>query len=590
MAIRQKVIFFFCALGALFVLFVPKSFAAQTGGEDIQWAFLTFGLFGGLALFLYGIEMMSDGMKKTAGDGLRSVLAALTRNRVIALLAGAFVTMIVQSSSATTVMLVSFVQAQLMTFAQSLGVILGSDIGTTVTAQLIAFKLTDYAMLMIAVGFLMRMVGPNDKVKNFGEFILGFGILFYGMKVMSDTMKPLRTFPAFIDFLKTLENPFLGLLVGSLFTGLIQSSAAFIGIVIVLAEQGFIPLEAGIPMIFGANIGTCITAGLASIGTTREAKRVALAHVLFKICGVILFLPWIPLFTDVIRELAAQYGSGPARQIANAHTIFNVSIALIFLPFTTLFAKLIMKILPNKPDDIAMQLTVKHLDDAVILSPALAIDLARAEISRMARIVYRMLEAFLTPFLTDKPTQDIYRPKLSTVKGIETRELKVNYLHTKITDYLLRLGGQELSRSQTLELYGMLSIVKELETIGDILLRNMIPLIGKKRSSKFDFSDEGKAELERYHKKMILQIRRLEDAFTEKNTQRARKIMDREGKYLEMESLYRERHLERVCQSREESVQTHEIHMELMGLMTEIIIHTTSIAKTFFEHVEQIDE
>ncbi len=590
MAIRQKVIFFFCALGALFVLFVPKSFAAQTGGEDIQWAFLTFGLFGGLALFLYGIEMMSDGMKKTAGDGLRSVLAALTRNRVIALLAGAFVTMIVQSSSATTVMLVSFVQAQLMTFAQSLGVILGSDIGTTVTAQLIAFKLTDYAMLMIAVGFLMRMVGPNDKVKNLGEFILGFGILFYGMKVMSDTMKPLRTFPAFIDFLKTLENPFLGLLVGSLFTGLIQSSAAFIGIVIVLAEQSFIPLEAGIPMIFGANIGTCITAGLASIGTTREAKRVALAHVLFKICGVILFLPWIPLFTDVIRELAAQYGSGPARQIANAHTIFNVSIALIFLPFTTLFAKLIMKILPNKPDDIAMQLTVKHLDDAVILSPALAIDLARAEISRMARIVYRMLEAFLTPFLTDKPTQDIYRPKLSTVKGIETRELKVNYLHTKITDYLLRLGGQELSRSQTLELYGMLSIVKELETIGDILLRNMIPLIGKKRSSKFDFSDEGKAELERYHKKMILQIRRLEDAFTEKNTQRARKIMDREGKYLEMESLYRERHLERVCQSREESVQTHEIHMELMGLMTEIIIHTTSIAKTFFEHVEQIDE
>jgi len=270
--------------------------AGNPKADEISWAFLVIGLVGGLALFLYGMEKMSEGLKKSAGNKMRSILAALTKNRVIGLLVGVFVTMVIQSSSATTVMLVSFVQAELMSFAQSLGVILGADIGTTITAQLIAFKLTDYALLMIAVGFGLRMFAKQDNIRHIGDVILGFGILFFGMKLMSDAMKPLRSYPGFINLMQGLENPLLGLLVGTVFTALIQSSSAFTGVLIVLAQQNLITLEAGIPMLFGANIGTCITAGLASIGMSREAKRVALAHVLFKIAGVLLFIFWIPSF------------------------------------------------------------------------------------------------------------------------------------------------------------------------------------------------------------------------------------------------------------------------------------------------------
>ena len=288
-------------------------YAAEGTSLNISWSFLIFGVFGGLALFLYGMEKMSEGMRKSAGNHLRSILAALTKNRVIGPLIGGFVTMVIQSSSATTVMLVSFVQSGLMSFAQTLSVILGADIGTTITAQLIAFKLTDYALLMIAVGFGLRLLAKSEKARNIGEVVLGFGILFFGMKLMSDAMRPLRSYAGFVDFLKGLENPLLGILAGALFTALVQSSAAFIGVLIVLAQQGLVTLESGIPMIFGANIGTCITAGLASIGTCREAKRVALAHAVFKVAGVALFFFWIPEFADLIRSLALKFGSPTAR-------------------------------------------------------------------------------------------------------------------------------------------------------------------------------------------------------------------------------------------------------------------------------------
>jgi phosphate:Na+ symporter len=273
----------------LIVITAHPIFARGEIPARISWTPLIFGLFGGLTLFLYGVERMNEGMKKFAGNQMRSVLAALTESRVIGFFAGAFVTMVIQSSSATTVMLVSFVQAGLMSFAQTMGVILGADIGTTITAQLIAFKLTDYSLFMIAIGFGLRMFGKKETIRNFGEVVLGFGILFYGMKLMGDAMKPLRTYQEFIDVLKGLENPVLGLLAGAVFTGLIQSSAAFIGILIILAQQALITLDAGIPMILGANIGTCITAGLACIGVSREAKRVALAHVAFKVAGVVFF-------------------------------------------------------------------------------------------------------------------------------------------------------------------------------------------------------------------------------------------------------------------------------------------------------------
>jgi len=561
--------------------FASIVFAGQAPATDISWGFLIIGLLGGLALFIYGMEQMSDGMKKTAGDQMRSILAALTHNQLLGLAVGTFVTMVIQSSSATTVMLVSFVQAGLMSFTQCLGVILGGGIGTTVTAQLIAFKLTDYALLMVFIGAVLRMFAKTERMRNIGEIILGFGILFYGMKLMSDSMKPLRSYPIFIDALKGLENPLLGLLVGTLLTALIQSSSAFTGILIVLAQQNLITLEAGIPMIFGANIGTCITAGLASIGTTREAKRVAMAHVIFKIAGVVLFIFWIPAFADLIRTLGAGFSTGPARDIANAHTFFNVSIGFLFLPATALFGRLITTLLPERPTNPAFELTTRHIDDRQILNPPVAIELARAEISRVALLLGRMQRAIIIPFFSDEERKDEIFPSLSLLEGIELRERKINFLQEEIKAYLLKVGQQPLSQKQSDEIFGMISIVKDMESLGDLIHRNMVPLIPKKHALETDFSDEGREELMIYHEKVCKQLFLLKEAFSERNPEKAREIMLGERKYLDLESQYRIRHLERMLHQRNESLETHEVHMELMDLMKQIIVYSSNIAKTF---------
>ena len=568
---------------AIFVLLFAKALFAASGSTSISWMMLIFGLFGGLALFLYGMELMSEGMKKTAGNQMRVILGALTRNRVIALFCGAFVTMVIQSSSATTVMLVSFVQAGLMTFAQSMGVILGADIGTTITAQMIAFKLTDYALLMIAVGFIVRMLGKTDNVKHVGEAILGFGVLFFGMKLMSDAMKPLRTYPDFIELLKGLENPVMGILIGALFTALIQSSSAFTGVIIVLAQQNLITLDAGIPMVFGANVGTCVTAGLASIGTNRDAKRVALAHVLFKIAGVFLFIFWIPAFADLIRLIADQFGSGTARQIANAHTIFNVSLALIFLPFTQVFAKIVLKILPQEKVNTALIPATMHLDDSVVNSPALAIGLARTEITRMATLLWRMLEAIILPFMENKKFQDKYFPELSLRDGLDMREEKIDFLEEKVRDYLIEIAKQPLNNRQVQEVYGMISIASDIEAIADLIHRNLLRLLEKKENLKIDFSEEGRHELAIYHTQVCNQIKLLEGAFSEVDLEKARTIMGKERKYLDMELQYEARHLERVFANKQESIQTHEIHMELMDVMKQVVVYSSNIAVTFLK-------
>ena len=581
--------------------YTPCLYAAESETQTISWFFLCMGMLGGLALFLYGMEEMSTGLKRTAGNRMRSILAALTKNRVIAMFVGAVVTVVVQSSSATTVMLVSFVQAGLMTFVQSLGVILGADIGTTVTAQLIASNLGDYALLMVVIGFSMHTFGKKGATKNVGDVILGFGLLFFGMKLMSDTMKPLRTYAVFIDIMKDMENPLLGILVGALFTSLIQSSAATAGIVIVLAQQGILNLEAGIPLVLGANIGTCITAGLASIGTSREAKRVALAHVIFKMAGVLLFVFWVPTFANLIRMLAEKSGSGTARQIANAHTIFNVALALIFLPFTQYFSRLVLKILPleETPKDVIM--TTKYLDEESISTPAVALDLARAEVARMAKLVWRMLASIIIPFMSDEkliekeisdpeekdfllreiPRKDAWRTDLTLLQGIHMREEKIDFIEEKIREYLFKITARGVAPEQANEAFGMISIASDIESVADLIHRNMVPLIAKKKELMIDFSEDGKEEILIYHQKVCRRIELLKESFMEMDLDAAREIMSSERTYLDLEEQYRARHLERIGQEKVESAKTHGIHMELMDLLKQIVVYSSNIAKTF---------
>ncbi|MFC1883146.1 Na/Pi cotransporter family protein [Thermodesulfobacteriota bacterium] len=578
----------------------------DTGGggyQEISWILMAIGLLGGLGLFLYGMEKMSGGMKKAAGNQMRSILAVLTGNRIAALMVGASVTMVIQSSSATTVMLLGFVQAGLMSFSKSLGVILGADIGTTITAQLIAFKVTKYALLMVAVGFALRMFSRGGNTRNIGEVILGFGLLFLGMNLMSETMKPLRTYEDFISIMRGFENPLAGILLGTVFTALIQSSSAFIGIIIVLAQQELITIEAGIPMILGANIGTCVTAVLAGIGTSREARRVAIAHVLFKVIGVILFVFWIPGFSWLIRSISSSFNFDTAREIANAHTIFNVSLALLFLPFIKFFGDLVTRILPDKKVDEDLQLSIWYLDEKSLKTPFIAINLSRAEISRMAKLLWRMMRAIIIPFMSDEriirkeaetkeerawllkeiPRRDEFFPQISLLEGIEMREKKIDFLDEKISDYLVQIARGELTNKQTAEVYGMMSIIKDMESIGDIIHKNMIPLIVKKRQLEMDFSNDGKEELMIYHEKVCSHLRLLTEAFAEADPRKAFKIMSEERKYLDLELQYRVRHLERLRYEKKESLATHEVHMELMDLMKQIVVYSSNIAKTFFE-------
>ena len=563
-------------------------YAEGISTNAINWGFLTMGLLGGLSLFLYGMAKMSEGLKKAAGNQMRKILATLTKNRLVALFVGAFVTMVIQSSSATTVMLVSFVQAQLMTYVQSIGIILGANIGTTITAQLVAFKLTDYALLMITVGFALTMFSKKDSLRHIGEALLGFGILFFGMKIMSDSMKPLRSFEPFIDMMKGLENPFFGLMIGAAFTALIQSSSAFTGIVIVLAQQGLLTLEAGIPLILGANIGTCVTAGLASIGTIREAKRVALAHVLFNIGGVVIFVWLIPPLAELVRSLSSVSGlSGmeklaaeTPRQIANAHTIFNISVGLIFLPFTGILAKQVYRILPRTEETKGIKPALWDLDDSQIANPAIAIKLAQTEMLRMIKILSRMLDSCFYPFINNEPKQDEVYPQLSLIEGIEMREEKIDFLEEHVTNYLFQVSRGELDSSQAEEVFSLISMADNMESVGDIIDRNIVPLIHKKQALKEPFSKEGEEELVEFHTKVMKQMSRLNEAFSELNFEMAQKVLKKDIKYQNMEAEYRQAHMERVQKEKTESVETHKVHLELMDMLKQINVYIGNIAKT----------
>lgn len=553
-----------CLIGAVFFLSADILLAATITTSYVFWPSILLSLGGGLAFFLYGLDKMSRGIKKAAGSRIRSILARMTKNNFIAMVVGAIVTMIIQSSSATTVMMVSFVQAGLMPFTRALGIILGANIGTTVTAQLVAFKITDFALIMVLVGVVMKMIVKDEKLSNIGNILLGFGMLFFGMKLMGDAMDPLRTYAPFIEAMKELRNPFAGIAAGALFTALVQSSSATTGIVIVLAQQDLISLEAGIAIIIGANIGTCVTAILAGIGASRDAKRVAIGHVLFNVGGALLFILWIPQFAELITIISEKFAFDTARQIANAHTIFNITVGLVFLPFISLFAWLIIRILPDAPLDNDLTPKIRYLDEKIIDTPALALQIARSEIRCMLRLILTMHRAAIIPFVNKKPLQDKKYPGLSLLEGIAMREEKVNFLEDKIREYLLKIGINELASGQEKELNGLLSLLNYIELMGDIITRQIVPLSIKKKELGHDFGPEGKEELLAYHNKIAKQLKRLQDAMVNMDKDLAQNIKKRKKRYKLLEEELRIQHIQRLRHGEESVLTTHTIHIELM--------------------------
>tara|TARA_B100000482_G_scaffold192190_1_gene179374 strand:+ start:277 stop:2031 length:1755 start_codon:yes stop_codon:yes gene_type:complete len=572
--------------GLIFILliFTQSSYlyaGSSSSNNEISLFLIITGLLGGLGMFLYGMEMMSDGMKMTAGDSMRSILEKLTSNRYIAVFIGAFVTMVIQSSSATTVMLVSFVNSGLLGFTQALGVVLGSNIGSTVTAQIVAFKITDYALLLIAAGSIMSLFAKKDTVKHLGFVILGFGLLFYGMKVMSDTMKPLRSDPTFNSILTSFENPFLGILAGAIFTALVQSSSATTGIVITLASGGSITLEAGIPLIFGANIGTCITALLAGLNASRDAKRVAIGHVTFNVIGVLLFCFWIPTFADFV----SQTSDNIPRQIANAHTIFNIVATVIFIPFTPFISRTIINYFPDKEEKRNIEKpAILNLDENVLNQPAAAINSAQAEISGVVGLMERVIGSLVRPFIEENnEMKDIENPDIDLKTGLHQRIEKISFLNENISNYLINVSRKDLTVKQSQEVFSLVTAVNYLSSINNTVKLRFDSLVFKKEGLNEHFSDDGQEEIFMYHSKLLKQVKRLNKFFSKYDRAKAAKIMEKGEQYRDLEEKYRLEHFKRVSGDVAESVATHEIHIELMDMLKQINTLIELIASSLLE-------
>ncbi len=461
----------------LAILVYPfATLAADVPAEEIDWLRLLMGLFGGLAMFLFGMEQMSDGLKGAAGDTLKDVLARLTKNRFMGALTGAFVTAVLNSSSVTTVLVVGFISAGFMSLSQSIGVIMGANIGSTFTAQIIAFNVTQYALIMVAIGFYLLFTAKQEKNRYYGAMIMGLGLVFYGMGVMGEAMQPLRSYEPFIELMQKMENPLLGILVGAVFTGLVQSSAATTGIAIVMATEGLISLPAGIALAFGANIGTCVTAILAAIGKPVEAKRAAAVHTLFNIAGVLVWVMFIPLLVDIVTaispaapELAgkARMAAEVPRQIANAHTIFNISNTLLFIGFTSVFARLVEKLIPEKPLDTKVIVTPKFLDDELIEVPPMALERVRLEIGHMGDIISEMMSGVQTAW------RQRDREALDDVLKMDD---KVDILHEAILGYLGRIRRETMTNEQSVEFQSLMTATVNLESLADIIESELVTL------------------------------------------------------------------------------------------------------------------
>ncbi len=459
--------------------FLPVVAAEPAQAVNVDWFRVGMGLFGGLALFLYGMEEMSNGLKAASGDSLKNLLGKLTTNRFSGALTGAFVTAILNSSSVTTVLVVGFITAGVMTLSQSIGIIMGANVGSTFTAQIVAFNVTQYALLPVAIGFAMNFTAKNDRIRYYGMMIMGLGLVFFGMGIMSEAMAPLRSYQPFLDLIQQMENPLLGILVGAVFTGLVQSSAATTGIAIVMASEGLMSLPAGIALALGANIGTCVTALLASIGKPTEARRAAMAHVLFNVFGVLLWVGFIGYLADFVVWFSPSYpelqGTARAarevpRQIANAHTTFNVFNTLLFIGFTEQFARLVQWLVPEKALRPGVIIEPEYLDDSAISAPSVALENIRHETARMGDIV-------VTMYHDVRPA--VVEHDHLLLGDIRKRYDQVDILNVAILAYMQKVRKEELTDSQSLEFQHLLSVVENLSSIADVIRSDIIQVAEK---------------------------------------------------------------------------------------------------------------
>jgi phosphate:Na+ symporter len=535
--------------------------------ESIDVPLVIITMAGGLALFLYGLDRLADSLKLIAGDRMRTLLARLTTNRLAGLATGAGATAILQSSSVTTVLVVGFISSGVMTLAQSVGVIIGANIGSTVTAQIIAFKATKYALALVAVGFGVSFFSRLQSRRLYGTALLGLGLVFFGMTVMADATDPLRTSQSFIDFLSRLETPALGIAAAALFTAVIQSSAATAGIVIVLASQGLVTLEAGIAIVLGANIGTSATALLAAIGKPREALRAAVVHTLFNVLGVVIWVWLIGPLANLVDDI----GGDIARQIANAHTIFNVANALIFIGFSTQLARTANYLVKDRADPAESLVRARYLDASLIDTPSLALERARLEVLRMAHRVTTMLEDVL-PAVLHGPG--------SRLRDIEAFDDEVDALHAQIIKYLGRISQGRLSEQSTSELIGLMEATNAFEAIGDVIETNLVNLGLNRIDQSIIVSPPTEAKLAELHSAVLESLTRAVTAFSERDPIAAADVQGHKAWISELERDALLHEAERLMAPEPKRGRTYRLEIDIVANLKRVHYFVRRIART----------
>ena len=508
---------------------------------------IVFGLVGGLAIFIYGMNMMSECLQKAAGEKMKSILALLTRNPVLGVLAGAITTAVLQSSSATTVMAIGFVSAGLMSLPQAISIIFGANIGTTMTAQIIAFKITDYIYIIIFIGFIISFVAKSEKVKSIGQTIFAFGLLFLGIETMGDVMKPLASSPVFTDLIAKVSNmPVLGVAVGTLMTLVVQSSSATIAVLQNFAAQAgpdgvtsILGLTGAIPILLGDNIGTTITALLASIGQNKDAKRTAVAHCIFNVSGCLLFIWFIKPFAAFIQYISPK---GPeieviSRQIANTHTVFNITMTLIWVCLINVMVKIVMTLIPDGKAVAVDPAKPLYLDEKMTNQPTAALQLVAKEILHISDIV----KGAVSNTIEIVKTEDI-----SQLEGLLEKGKNIKALTEKTTEYLaLLFSSGTMTEQQAAQTASLMYILSDVERMGSLSVE-IAKCIQEKEQNNYKYTPEAMDELQK-------SLRTLEKMFIDSmkalqgdKSVQIDKMVKRKDKIMDLDIKMRKAHLQRV--------------------------------------------
>ena len=524
-------------------------------------------LAGGLGLFLFGMKLMGDGLEMAAGSKLRGMIERLTKNKYMGALVGLVVTAVIQSSSATTVMVVGFVNAGLMNLAQAVGVIMGANIGTTVTGVMIAINLTAIAPLAVLIGVVMISFIKRNSVKHIGQIIAGFGILFMGMKMMSTAMEPLSESEVFTSLMTSFSNPLLGVLVGLVFTAIIQSSSASVGVLQALGAAGAITLPSAIYVIYGQNIGTCVTALISSVGTSKTARRTAVVHLMFNVFGAILFIVISMLFP--FAELVQRIAPGNVMaQISIVHVIFNIVCTAIMLPLSSLLVKVACKVIPGS-DPVKSSNSLAYLDARILSTPPVAVAQLFKEVDRMGQLAKETLGMAMDALITQDNTK---------VDQIYENENTINFLNRGIAEYLVKINGLDLEDYDRQALGSMYHVISDMERIGDHS-ENLCELAQTLKKSKQKFSPWAVEQATEMRNRVEAMLEEALQMFASRDTQpqMAADINRREEIIDDATQELKDLHIERLNQGKC-SVVAGTVFMDMLTNLERIADHCTNIA------------